>query len=202
MRLGGWALNSALVQKHFRVSCSLMPWFLILYPLGLFFLQSITLSDSTEQSSRSQSPDSHWTVSCLPSFFAGKVCGFSLSYFHPRMLSAGLNKNRGFQSGFLAPSKWYEPQDPVLLLSDDQTGPSTCFYRRKSQMSCRANHEQAFWLDDNDVMTLITDTCLAVLQTACIYNFYFTISRIFFRIVTFLRWSEFSVFGALPSNTR
>ena len=63
------------------------------------------------QSSPNQFPVSHWTVPCLPFFFAGRICGLSLSYFYPRMPNAGLNKQQklakwGF---FLSPQNFINP---------------------------------------------------------------------------------------------
>lgn len=62
------------------------------------------------QSSPNQFPVSHWTVPCLPFFFAGRICGLSLSSI-PECLMLGWINSRSLQSGFffLSPQNYINP---------------------------------------------------------------------------------------------
>lgn len=127
-------MNSSLIPVYFSISYSLMSWF---HPSP----ENPPYLIPTSQSSLSQDHDSDCIILCLPSFFAGEVCGFFLSYFHPRMPSDGMNREQRPANYFLPPQNYMNPNTLFYFSSDDLTGPSTYFYRRKSQMSYRTSLE-------------------------------------------------------------
>lgn len=89
----------------------------------------------TSQSFLSQYPISHWTVIYLPFLFAGRVCGFSLSYFHPRM-PAGLNRQQRTIKCILPPQNDRIPKTLFSCFSDYLIGPSTkCDLKKKNTVN-------------------------------------------------------------------
>lgn len=155
----------------------------------------------TSQSSHSQDHDSHCTVLCLPSFFAGRVCGFFLSYFHPRMPSDGLNRHQRPANYFLPPQNYMNPN--TIFISPQMTWLDQVHALMEENPKWATEpvlNKPSNWMPM--VWWHILPTQLWLFFTLLVYIIFISqLQKYSSEIATFLRWFEFSVFGTLPSNT-